>query len=78
MTTPNLKCSCCGCETWRTCDCGDVIDGEYHAAQLRTAAMKMGGYPNNDLMKIMLHASKCANVVLDAIEKLKNKLEHRD
>ena len=33
MTTPNLKCSCCGCETWRTCDCGDVIDGEYHAAQ---------------------------------------------
>lgn len=88
QSRPN-KCECCGYETWRL----GIFEDTYYAydgprtkaISVCSVCMATGlpgrisfGATDHMRMDIMRHASRCANVVLDAIEKLKDGIENKD
>ena len=83
------KCECCGYETWRL----EIVEEQYYSMngpktrEMTACSVCMAtglpgsisfGVTDYTKMDIMRHVSRCANVVLDAIEKIRDEIENRE
>lgn len=84
MANPN-KCDVCGYKTWRTSWYEQEAPPSHiiwvctvcKGTNLPFHREMEGPLPCSEETLSMVHASRCANIVLDAIEKLKDELEHK-